>query len=250
MSDLAILTELVADAGISVDSLAGTGQASRALSQEGTPIQFLRERAKANGYELTFHDGTAWFGPRRLEAKAQAPILVYAGRETNCRNFTINDSADQPDEVRADIPPREEGATPETVVVTPDEPALGTTPTAAEGAGLGTPSVWRVGAEGDETSEERQARAQALVNEHAFKLRGSGELDGAVYGHVLYPGKPVPIDGAGPRYAGCGTLPRSPTTRTDQATPRPSKSCATPPAKAPPPASPLGAASSALSGLF
>jgi hypothetical protein len=62
--------------------------------------------------------------------------------------------------------------------------------------------VWRVGAEGDETSEERQARAQALVNEHAFKISGSGVLDGAMYGHVLKPGSPVTIDGVGPRYGG------------------------------------------------
>ena len=88
------------------------------------------------------------------------------------------------------------------MTLTPDEPVLGSSPAGEEGAGLGTPSVWRVGAEGDETPEERTARAQALVNEHAFKLHGSGELDGAVYGHVLRPGTPVTIDGAGPRYGG------------------------------------------------
>lgn len=250
MSDLAILTELVSDADISVDPLAGLGQASRALSQEGTPIQFLRERAKANGYELTFHDGTVWFGPRRLEAEAQAPILVYAGRETNCRNFTINDSADQPEKVRADIPPREEGATPETLVVTPDEPVLGTTPTAAEGAGLGTPSVWRVGAEGDETSEERQARAQALVNEHAFKLRGAGELDGAMYGHVLYPGKPVPIDGAGPRYGGLWYVAKVAHKLDDRGYTQTFEVMRNATGESASPSSPLGAATSALAGLF
>lgn len=250
MSDLAILTELVSDADISVDPLAGLGQASRALSQEGTPIQFLRERAKANGYELTFHDGAVWFGPRRLEAEAQAPILVYAGRETNCRNFTINDSADLPDKVRADIPPREEGATPETLVVTPDEPVLGTTPTAAEGAGLGTASVWRVGAEGDETSEERQARAQALVNEHAFKLRGSGELDGAMYGHVLYPGKPVPIDGAGPRYGGLWYVAKVAHKLDDRGYTQTFEVMRNATGESASTSSPLGAATSALAGLF
>lgn len=202
MSDRAILTELASAAGLDVDPLSGEGQSSRALSQEGTPIQFLRERAKANGYELIFHDGTIWFGRKRLESEPQAPILVYAGRDTNCRNFTLGDSADTPDAVRADMAPREEGATPEAVTLTPDEPVLGSSPAGEEGAGLGTPSVWRVGAEGDETPEERTARAQALVNEHAFKLHGSGELDGAVYGHVLRPGTPVTIDGAGPRYGG------------------------------------------------
>ena len=110
--------------------------------------------------------------------------------------------ADTPDEVRADLAPREEGATPEVVRVKADEPVLGTTPAAVEGSDLGAPSVWRVGAEGDETVEERTARAQALVNEHAFKLHGSGELDGSLYGHVLRAGATVAIDGPGTRYGG------------------------------------------------
>ena len=202
MSDLEILRELVSDADLSVDPLAATGQSSRALSQDATPIQFLRERAKANGYELTVTDGVVWFGPKRLESEPQSPILVYAGRETNCRNFTASDAADTPDEVRVDLPSREQGSTPEVVTVTPNETVLGSSPTSNEGSSLGTPSVLRVGAEGDETSEERTVRAQALVNEHAFKVRGSGVLDGAIYGHVLRPGSPVTIDGVGPRYGG------------------------------------------------
>lgn len=202
MSDLAILTELVRDVDISPNPLSATGQSSRPLTQEGTPVQFLRERAKANGYELIFHDGEVYFGPKRLDGAAQVPILVYSGRDTNCRNFTLGDSADTPDQVRADLAQREEGATPEVVSVTPDEPVLGTTQASAEGSDLGAPSVWRVGAEGDETVEERTARAQALVNEHAFKLRGSGELDGSLYGHVLRPGATVSVDGPGTRYGG------------------------------------------------
>ncbi|MEM7711723.1 MAG: hypothetical protein AAF264_13460, partial [Pseudomonadota bacterium] len=202
MTDLAILTELVKDANVSPDPASGAGQSSRSLSQEGTPIQFLRERAKANGYELIFFDGSVYFGPRRLDNAAQSPIMVYAGRATNCRNFTLGDSADTPDQVRVDLAKREEGSEPESTTVSPDEKPLGTTPAANEGAGLGTPSVWRMGHEGDETPEEATARAQALVNEHAFKLRGSGELDGSLYGHVLRPGAPVQVDGPGTRYGG------------------------------------------------
>ncbi|MEM7271188.1 MAG: hypothetical protein AAF401_18270 [Pseudomonadota bacterium] len=202
MSDLDILTELTSDVDISPDPLSAMGQSSRQLSMEGTPIQFLRERAKANGYELIFHDGSVYFGPKRLDGSPGAPILVYAGKATNCRTFNLGDLGDTPDAVRADLAPREEGATPEVVEVVPDEPMLGTTPAAAEGADLGSPSVWRVGHEGDETPEEATARAQALVNEHAFKIRGSGELDGSLYGHVLRPGSVVSVDGAGARYGG------------------------------------------------
>lgn len=202
MADLDILTTLASDAGLKPDPMCGRGQSSRELSQEATPIQFLRERAKANGYELMFHDGEIYFGPKRLDGTPQAPILLYAGRDTNCRNFTLADAGDTPDEVRADLAPREDGATPDVVTVSPDETVLGTTPTASEGSDLGTPSLWRVGHEGDETPEEATARAQALVNEHAFKLRGSGELDGSIYGHVLRPGGLVTLDGAGGRYGG------------------------------------------------
>jgi len=202
MSDLSILTTLASDAQLSVDTLSGQGQSSRELSQDGTPIQFLRERAKANGYELTFHDGTVWFGPKRLEGTPQPPILIFAGRETNCRSFTLGDAADTPDAVRVDMPQREKGAAPEVRTLQPNETVLGTSPAASEGADLGTQSVWRVTSEGDETPDERVARAQALVNEHAFKLHGAGELDGAIYGHVLRPGAPVTIDGAGVRYGG------------------------------------------------
>lgn len=250
MSDLAILTELASDADLSVDPLSGTGQSSRALSQEGTPIQFLRERAKANGFELTFHDGVVWFGRRRLEAETQPPIMVYAGKDTNCRNFTINDLADQPDEVRADIPPREDGAAPETITVTPDEAVLGSTPASAEGAGLGTPSVWRVGAEGDETTEERQARAQALVNDHSFKLRGSGELDGAIYGHVLRTGKPVQVDGPGPRYGGTWYVAKVAHQLNDEGYTQTFELMRNATGDSAAGSSPLGSATSAIAGLF
>ena len=138
ITDLAILGELVRDADIRPDAASAQGQSSRQLSQDATPIQFLRERARANGYELIFLDGRVYFGPRRLTGTPQAPILVYAGRTTNARSFALQDMADTPDAVRVDLAPREEGATPEVTTVTPAEPVLGTTPAAAEGAALGT----------------------------------------------------------------------------------------------------------------
>jgi phage protein D len=202
ITDLLILTELVADLDLAPDPASAQGQSSRALAQEATPIQFLQERARANGFELMFDAGLVYFGPRRLDGTAQAPILVYAGRSTNCRSFTLSDKTDNADAVRVDIAPREAGAEAEPRTFTPDETLLGTTPTAAEGAGLGAPSVWRLGREGDETPEETSARALALVNAHAFKVHGAGELDGSLYGHVLKPGRLVTIDGTGTRYGG------------------------------------------------
>jgi len=202
MSDRDILTALVAPLGLSVDSDSGDGQSSRSLSQDATPIVFMRERALANGYDLIFTEGAVYFGPKRLDGETQAPILVYAGRDTNCLSMEIVDDGQRPDAVRFDHAPQEEGAEPVTETVTANETPLGTTPAAEEGSALGTPSVWRVSREGDETEEEVRARAQALVNEHAFRIRANGELDGSLYGHVMKVGRTVAVDGTGSRYGG------------------------------------------------
>lgn len=202
ISDLDILTQLISPLGLSPDSSSGQGQSSRALSQDATPIVFLRERAKANGYDLIFSEGQVYFGLKRLEGEAQAPIMVYAGKSTNCLNLEINDDGQRPDEVKFDHAPQEEGAETTTENIAPDAAALGQTRVAEEGAGLGTPSVWRVSKEGDETEEELRARAQALVNENSFRIRANGELNGSLYGHVLKAGRVVSIDGTGARYGG------------------------------------------------
>jgi len=202
LTDLEILEQLVSPVGLSVDGESGQGQSSRALSQDATPIKFLRERAKANGYELIFGEGQVYFGPKRLEGEGQAAIMVYAGSASNCMSLEITDDGLKPDAVAFDHAPRDSGSNTVTETVTPDLPALGSSPAAEEGKDLGAPSVWRVSKEGDETEEELRARAQALVNDNSFKLRANGELDGSLYGHVLKVGRTVTIDGAGGRYGG------------------------------------------------
>jgi hypothetical protein len=202
IADLDILDALIAPLGLAHHAESARGQSSRALAQDTTPIRFLRERARANGYELIFARGEVYFGPRRLEGEVQAPILVFAGRSTNCLTFDLGDDALMPDQVRFDHAPRDRGATLITETLTPDLPVLGDTPAASEGLDLGTPSIWRITGEGDETEEELRALTQALVNDNSFKLRGSGELDGSLYGHVLEVGRTVIVDGAGGRYGG------------------------------------------------
>jgi len=49
---------------------------------------------------------------------------------------------------------------------------------------------------------EVEARAQAKANENAWKVIAEGELDGALYGHVLLTHKTVMVDGAGTTYGG------------------------------------------------
>ncbi|WP_020180060.1 hypothetical protein [Methylopila sp. M107] len=202
LSDKTILQTLVSPHGFGVSAESGDGQKSRSLSQDTTPIKFLVERAKANGYELIFSAGEIYFGPPRLEGEPQAPILVYAGKSTNCLSFGVSDEAQKPDKVQFEMAPATEGATPETETLGPDVATLGSSAAADEGGALTAPSVWRMSREGDETLEETRARAQALANENSFKLRANGELDGAIYGHVLRTGKTVTVDGTGARYGG------------------------------------------------
>ena len=202
ITDLAILIELISPLPLSIDPNSNDGQSARSLSQDATPIQFLRERAQANGYELIFAQGQVYFGPLQLEGDPQATIMVYAGSATNCLNWAIADDAQKPDAVGFELAPRDEGVDPVVESVTPDLPLLGTTEASAEGAGLGTPSIWRISKEGDEPEEATRARAQALANENSFKIRATGELDGSLYGHVLHAGALVRVDGTGERYGG------------------------------------------------
>lgn len=202
ITDLAILTELVAPLNLTVDPDSDQGQSARSLSMDGTPIRFLRDRATANGFELIFSGGGVYFGPKRLEGEAQPTIMVYAGTGTNCLTWAVSDDAQKPDAVGFEVAPRDQGADPGVEIVTPNLPVLGTTAAAEEGSGLGTPSVWRISREGDEPEEVTRARAQAAANDNSFKIRATGELDGTMYGHVLRVGALVRVDGTGERNGG------------------------------------------------
>jgi hypothetical protein len=201
-SDRTILETLVRPASLRVDPQSGQGRSSRSLSQDGTAIRFLRDRAKANGYELIFDEGRVYFGPPQLSGAPMPPLTLYAGRRTNCLSFSVEDDALKPDEVRFDAAPATDGAEPDTQTIRPNAPKLGRTATSAEGADLPTPFVWRLSREGDESATDMRARAQALANDNAMKLKASGEADGSRYGHVLKPGRVVTVDGAGTRYGG------------------------------------------------
>lgn len=201
-SDRTILETLLAPQGFGVDPQSGQGRSSRSLSQDGTPIRLLRARAQANGYELIFDQGQVYFGPPRLSGQPMPPILIYAGRDTNCLSFTVEDDALRPDQVRFDAPAASPNEAAETQTIDPDAPTLGQTPAASEGSDLSAPFVWRLSREGDESAEDMRVRAQALANDNAMKLKATGELDGSRYGHVLKPGRLVTVDGAGQRYGG------------------------------------------------
>jgi hypothetical protein len=202
LPDQVILTELIAPLGLRVAAGSGQGQTARSLSQDGPPIVFLRDRARASGYDMIFARGEVYFGPMRLSAAPQPTLMVQAGSGTNCLTFNLSDIAGQPDVIIYDLAPRTEGAAPETAEIKPAVPALGRTPVAAEGAAIGTPATARVAREGDEPAEATRARAQGMADQASFRIRATGELDGTLYGHVLAPGLPVRVDGTGDRNGG------------------------------------------------
>lgn len=200
MSDRQIVETLLSPYPLALAADSHDGQAARALNQDETPIKFIRKRAEANGYEVLAQGGALYFGPMRLTGEAQATIMVYAGQASNCLSFDVAEDALKPDAVRFERA-ADEGETPETRSLTPDQPALGQRRTSQEGADL-PDFEWRMSREGDGPAEEQEARAQALANRNEMKIRATGELDGTLYGHVLLPGRLVAVDGVGPRHGG------------------------------------------------
>lgn len=200
-SDKQILDILARRFGLKLSKDSAEGQKSRSLGQDRTSIKFMQTRAKANGYELLFEEGEIYFGPRRMDGKPQPTIMIYAGRATNCLSFNPSEDALKPDCIRFDLPARDKGTANITDSLKTKEATLGQQKTSECGNSL-PPYEARISREGDETEEETRARVQGLADENAMKLRATGELDGALYGHVLKVGRLVSVDGVGTRFGG------------------------------------------------
>lgn len=199
-TDRVILETLAGAAELRVDPASAPGQSNLVLRQSTTDIAFLQDRAIANGYELIFHDGQIYFGPRRLTLESQPTIMVYAGQATNCRSFSPHNGGQQRRAVayaRRDA----NGDPGSPVTVEADLPLMGTTP--AQGRGSGLPDhVGYLGRHSVPDDAQSEARARALANDGDMSIRADGELDGSLYGHVLRVGEPVDVDGVGERYSG------------------------------------------------
>lgn len=194
VDDRTIATTILARHGLALHPESGDGLSGLVLSQNATDARFLAQRAEANGYELIYGGDGVYFGPLRAGAEPQATLLVYAGPDTNCLRLTVDADGHQPDRVAFDLAARQ-GAERVERVVAPDVAPLGPEP-ASGAAGLDD-FVWRLDRPGGASEEELEARARGRANELAMKVRADGELDGSLYGHVLRPGLPVPVDGAG-----------------------------------------------------
>jgi len=176
------------------------GQTVQDLLQNTTDIKFLQRRAQANGFEIIFHEGKLHFGDMRLDAETQSTIMVYAGPDTNCISFNVQDDGHKPDsvayQVAADV-----GTEEPAVEVRSNLKVLGNERADSTGAGLNN-FVWRPQRRGVSDSTQMEAIAQQMANTQSMKINVDGELDGSLYGHVLRIGEPVGVDGVGERYSG------------------------------------------------
>ena len=205
-SDGKIVTELASEHGLSFavnpgsrplpPTNPGPGLENLILYQNSTDIRFLRARAEANGYELYFRAGAMYFGPMQLEADPQPPILVYAGLDTNCLSLSVTSDGHLPNKVAFDLAPTEGSRDHAQGDQSPIWSPLGTESADAGGDGL-KDFTWLLSHEGSFDEDELTARAQQKVNDFSLRVRAEGELDGTLYGHVLLPGLPVAVDGAG-----------------------------------------------------
>ena len=199
-SDAAILSQIIANTDLLPYSRNDRGQSNIRPSQNSSDMTFLRERANANGYEIYTRGGYLHFKSMQLGAAPQPAIMVYAGRRTNCLRFEPLEDTHHPDSISADVA-RPEGDGVEVIEVQSDLPLLGQRAATGTGSAAGA-NAWRFGRATSPDATAVRAQAQAHVNSAAMRVTATGELDGALYGHVLRFGEPVLVDGAGDEWSG------------------------------------------------
>ncbi len=198
LTDGEIAEQIASENNLQVEAEAGLSNIS--LNQDSTPIQLLRDRAEANGFEFYIREGKLHMQPAQLDADPQASIMVYAGPRTNCIRFSVTHDGHRPDQVGF-MRAAETGTDIEQDSLGPNLTLLGRSAANSENAGL-VPFVWQTQRPAGSSLEEARARAQAKANESAWKLRAEGELDGTLYGHVLLTHGLVGVYGVGETYSG------------------------------------------------
>lgn len=170
------------------------------LVSEATPVRLLQERAEANGFEFYIRAGTLHFCPVDLNGPPQPALRMYGGPAGNCLRLDVHHDGHRPDQVR--VMRWAQGADEARAhTLRPTLPLLGRDAADSSTQGLGD-FVWEMPRPPGATDAEALNRAQAKADENAWKLQADGELDGALYGHVLRTHETVEVDGLGPTYDG------------------------------------------------
>lgn len=195
VTDGDVVGEVVAEYDLSAETTPGRSHVQ--LNQDETDIRLLNRLARANGFELSLSEDGFYFGPPRLSDEPQNPILIYCGEETNCSEFSLVDDGYKPDSIQVDVYRDRDY---ERQILMPEQERLGSEPCDEPSIALGA-FVWKARVHGL-PAESALAEAQARVEEHAWKIKATGTLDGLAYGAVLQPGKPVSVEGIGETHTG------------------------------------------------
>lgn len=198
MSDGEIAQEIASEYNLSAETENGLSNIS--LNQDSTPIQLLRKRAEANGYELYIRESSIFMKPPPLDEDPQPSVMVYAGSKTNCISFSVTNDGHRPDKVGV-TRAAEIGIEIEQETLSSDLTLLGQNAATSENSGLSS-FVWQLLQPAGSSFQEAISRAQAKANENAWKIEAEGELDGSLYGHVLLTHKPVGVYGVGETNSG------------------------------------------------
>ena len=198
VSDGQIVRELVSQTF--VDVVADPGTSHTSLCQDATAAVFLRQRARALGFELYARAGVLYFEQTALDGEPQPAIMVYAGSESNCAGLSIHYNGHMPDGVRVDRA-AEVGHENTSSTFRSRLALLGSQSAESQKSSL-KPFEWRMARPYGAGQAQVEAAAQATADRNAWKLIAEGELDGTRYGHVLLTHRTVEVDGVGSTFGG------------------------------------------------
>lgn len=201
LADLAIAQTILSGYGFRVAPTSRPGQSYRTINQDKTDFRFLAQLAEAVGYEFRLMFGEAHFTPVTLTGEPQEAILVYAGADTNCLSFQVEEEAAVPDQAVASAVDTAGPNSGEETTYLPNLPVLGARPAKSDVSG-GPAYAWRMRQEGDNTPSAAAMLAQAKINLSSLSIKAECEIDSTLYGHVVEPGKLIRVDGVGRRYGG------------------------------------------------
>jgi hypothetical protein len=173
--------------------------------QRTTDIRFLKQMAQRNSYECYVQPDPivgldmGYFGPPKILGPPQGVLSVNFGLATNMARFDVRYDMLQPtsalavaldDTTKAPLP----GPAPVAV-----EPPMGLEPALLR---ILPPPMVRPAGTDATNAAELLATSLSIANRSSRCIHGSGEVDGFQFGHVLRPGLPVLVRGAGREHSG------------------------------------------------
>jgi hypothetical protein len=173
--------------------------------QRATDIGFLKQLARRNGYECFVQPDpvvgidTGYFGPPKLTLPPQAVLSVNFGTATNMEKFDVAYDMLQPTSALAvAVDPKTKAPVP-AVAPLATEPPMGLEPTLSR---ILPPPMIRPAGTDAANAGELSATVLSIAARSSRSIRGSGEVDGFNLGHVLRPGLPILVRGAGRQHSG------------------------------------------------